>query len=768
MNKLFAYTISALCIALLAACSSTSKIPEGEQLFTGLKKIKYVNYTDGDHFDETKKELDAALAAKPNGSLFGSSYYRSPIQFRLWMWNAFSDSESKMGKWLTKNFGKAPILMSQVNPELRTSVAESVLKNKGYFRGKVDYETFTQSNPKKGKIGYTVKMNHLFTLDSIEYENFPPVPDSLIDATLSDAKIHRGDPFDVSTLESERQRIGTLLRNNGYFYYQPNYASYLADTLAVPGKVQLKMELADGVPEQALHQWYIGKIDIDIRKQFMERLNDSITRRSSVIHFNGKRPKLRPRIITRNVKFRKGQQYSYENYLESLNKLTAMGLFNVIDFKFTPRDTLPTCDTLDLRLNCVLDKPYDFYIETNLTGKTTGRLGPGLSLGFTKRNAFRGGEKLNVNLWGSYEWQTGHKYDGSSSKVNSYEYGLEASLEFPRLVLPGFRLRTKFYSQPSTYLKVSFDDLNRAGFFRRRVISSEWTYRFQTSATTIHQFSPLIIEYDYMLSSTEKFDSIRQANPYLDVSMRNQFVPKMRYTYIYMSPSDYRNPIYWETTVSEAGNILSLGYMAAGKKWGTKDKKMFSNEYAQFLKIETDFRKTWSLTEQSQLVGHLNLGFLWAYGNSEIAPYNEQFYVGGANSLRAFTVRTIGPGSYVAPDNQISYMDQTGDLKFVANLEYRFPLFGKLSGATFLDAGNVWTLRDSDTREGGKFEFKNTFDQLALGTGVGLRYDIGYFVIRLDWGIALHFPFDTGKSGYFNTPSFKDGQSIHLAIGYPF
>ena len=192
---------------------------------------------------------------------------------------------------------------------------------------------------------------------------------------------------------------------------------------------------------------------------------------------------------------------------------------------------------------------------------------------------------------------------------------------------------------------------------------------------------------------------------------------------------------------------------------------MFKNPYAQFLKVETDYSKTWQLTEHSKLVGHVNMGVVWAYGNAISAPYSEQFYVGGANSIRAFNERSIGPGRYHAKTSYLSYLDQTGDMKLQANLEYRPRLFGNLYGALFLDAGNVWTLRSDSDRPGAVFKPKNILKEMALGTGVGIRYDLDFFVLRLDWGIGLHLPY---RNGFYNFDRFKDSQSLHFAIGYPF
>lgn len=762
-------TLAVLSFIILSfvSCSTTKNIPDNDQLFVGLNKIQYNNYEKGEHFDTTQEEVEAALATAPNGALFGSSYYRTPFPYGLWIWNAFSNSKGKVPKWITKTFGKAPVLMSWVNPELRASVATSVLRNHGYVHANVGYDVVTQKNPKKAKINYTVNVNKLLTVDTISYANFPEVADSLIKATATERLIHSGAPFDVSSLDAERARITTLFRNNGYYYYQSGFASYLADTVSVPGKAQLRLQMADGIPEIAKHKWYIGKIKINFMKQFREQLDNSFTHRHFTVNFNGRRPPIRPRIILRDLKLRPRQMYSYSKYLESANKINGSGLFSSVQFGFTPRDTTASCDTLDLTLTCVFNKPYDFYIETNYINKENGRTGPQLILGLTKYNAFRGGEKIDINLHGSYEGQTKNDMQGMSSGVNSYEYGADLSVEFPRLLVP-FLKRRRFYTTPSTVAKASVNVLKRPDYFKMHTASGEWTYRWQRKVNKMHEFSPLTLKYQYLNYVTKKFDEIMYENPYLYATMQDVFIPKMRYTYKYTSPLNYLNPISLEATITESGNLLSLGYMAAGHKWDEKEKQMFKNAYAQFFKIETDFTKKWQLNSKSQLVAHINAGVLYSYGNSDAAPYSEQFYVGGANSIRAFAVRSIGPGSYITDVSHLSYLDQTGDIKLQMNLEYRCNLFGNLYGATFLDAGNVWSMKDDGYRPGAQFKFKNVLKEMALGTGVGIRYDLEFLILRLDWGVGLHVPYETGKKGFYNIPNFHDGQSLHFAVGYPF
>lgn len=819
---------------LLSSCSTTQNIPDGDQLFVGLTKINYERGDSGvpaavanKNFITTQEEVEAALATAPNGALFGSSYHRTPFPYGLWIWNAFSGKDGKVAKWLTESFGKQPVLMSWVNPELRAQVAQTVLHNHGYFHGQVGYNVVTQRNPKKAKIGYDVTMGPLLTIDSISYLGFPAEADSLIKATAHQSLLHTGDAFTAAALDGERTRISTLFRNNGYYYYQPAYASYLADTVSVPGKAQLRLQLANGIAEEARRKYYIGNITVNLQKNFMQEPTDSLRRRTFTLRYNGKRSPVRPRVVMGAMRLRHRQPYSYDQYLESANALNATGLFSMTDFQFNRRDGLDVSeidfirelekpsdflaltsnlssrrvslspllsdDTLDLVVNCVFDRPYDVYFETNFTKRTIGRMGPELKIGFTKRNAFRGGEKLDVNLHGSYEWQT----RSSSGDMNTYEYGADVSLEFPRLVAPfmgGNQIRRRMERMrergitpnpnrwrrvATTMAKVSSDIVRRPGYYKMHIVSGEWTYRWQPSATSRHEFSPLTLKYQYMNSHTEKFDSIIENSPYLAATMSDYFIPQMRYTYVYASPADKLNPIRWELTLSESGNLTSLAYMAAGKKWNEEDKELFKNPYAQFVKVETDFTKTWQLSQHSQLVGHLNAGLGICFGNSSDLPFSERFYIGGANSVRAYPLRSIGPGRFMGDykgNRQLSYLLQNGDVKLQANLEYRQRLFGNLHGAVFLDAGNVWLRKDLEIGiddisimfKEAYFRFGEFFKQMAVGTGVGLRYDLDFLILRLDWGIGLHVPYETTKSGFYNVDKFSRHQTLHFAIGYPF
>ena len=434
---LISLSVMSAFLLLLSACSTTSALPDGEQLYIGMKPTLYKNYQSNKHFAATQEELDLVLATTPNAALLGSPSHRSPFPVGLWIWNAFTPNTTKFSRWIVRTFGSTPVLMSNTTPDLRVTVGQNLLRKRGYFNGKITYEKLTQKNPKKGKLQYTVDMGHLWTIDSLRYTNFPPVADSLITKNLDKALLHKGDAFDVATLEQERKRITDLFRNNGYYYYQNNDASYLADTTNVYGVANVRLQMADSVGSKALRPWQIGKVTINLQRQFMEQLHNKQSFRDVTVNYNGKRTPLRLRTIANDLKVWPGSLYNNELVERSQQQLNGSGLFAATNFTFTPRDSTDSCSILDMTVDCTFDKPYDFYIEAYAKGKTSGQYGPEGNIGLIKRNAFRNGEKLDLRAHGSYEWSFNNDGNGQDRLgVSNYNYGLEGSLQIPRLVNP--------------------------------------------------------------------------------------------------------------------------------------------------------------------------------------------------------------------------------------------------------------------------------------------------------------------------------------------
>ena len=756
---------------LLSACSTTRNLPEGEVLYTGIEEIKVENADESKAGEATMDEIEAALAYPPNNALLGSSSLRVPFPFGLWVYNAFVNKEGKLGKWIFRKLAAKPVLISTVNPEVRVKVARNLLNEYGYFQGESAFEVIPdEKNPRKAKLAYTITMNHPYTLDSVEYVHIRHRADSLIDATAGERLLRTGDPFNVIRLQAERERISSMLRDNGYYYFRPDFITYQADTTLVPGKVTLRVAPKESLPRTALRTWRLGDISVWLNGYNNEPPTDSVRYKNLTVHYEGKL-RVRPSVLYKRLYLKPGDLYSQRAQERTQTALARLGIFRYTELSYAPCDTTRRQDTLDLRVNAAYDLPLDGELELNVTAKSNDQVGPGAVFSVTKRNIFGGGETFGVKLRGSYEWQTGNKLDDNSSKINSYELGLSTTLTFPRVLFPAWGRRDMDMPAATTF-RLYADQMNRARFFKLLAFGGEAAYEFQPSATSRHSVTPFKLAYNLLQRTTAEFDSITNVNRALKESLQDQFVPSMSYTYTYDdSPlTDRAHHLWWQASVTQAGLVVNGLYALAGERFGKEGKKLLGNPFAQFLKGILEARYDYDLGKKQHLVGRVMAGAIYSYGNARTSPYNEQFYIGGANSIRAFTIRSIGPGRYFqnSADNQYAYIDRTGDIKFEANLEYRFPILGDLHGATFLDCGNIWLLRQDEGRPGGQLKWGSFLNDLALGTGFGLRYDLSFIVIRFDVGIGLHLPYDTGKKGYYNIPRFKEGMGYHFAIGYPF
>jgi outer membrane protein assembly factor BamA len=441
-----------------------------------------------------------------------------------------------------------------------------------------------------------------------------------------------------------------------------------------------------------------------------------------------------------------------------------MGIFSAVSIEATT-DTLSDKRKLDVAVSCTLDQPLEASIEVNASSKSNSYIGPGITLGVTNKNIFGGGEQFSVKLNGSYEWQTGS--DNKGGIFNSYEFGLTTSLAFPRLLAPKFIPRRRRQIN-WTRFSLNADLLNRPHFFKMAQFNMAMSYDWQATRRATMSYTPFKLTYTKMINTTAEFDSIMAANPAVALSFENQFIPQMQYSYLYERNYDKNNTLNLSISVQEAGNVFWSIYELAGKKDGQKE--LFGTPFSQFVKGQLQLVYSRRLEgTNTWIVSRGAVGAAHAYGNSSQVPYAEQFYCGGANSVRAFTVRSIGPGSYRDPNaGKTGYFDQTGTFKFEANVECRFPLVGIINGALFVDAGNVWLLKDDPSRPGGTLKGSTFLRDLALGTGFGLRVDLSMIVVRGDLGIGIHAPYDTGKSGYYNMRNFGSSLAFHLAIGYPF
>lgn len=748
--------------ALLAvSCSTTRRLGADDILYTGVKKIE-INTPEGvKAAPGLAGDIKDAVNVAPNNCLI-SPYLRYPFPLGLWVYNNWSNPPKGFRHWLYEKLVAEPVLISDVRPEVRTEMIDEILDNNGYFRGHASFELLQGKNKKKARILYKISTGPEYLIDSVEL-----LPDTcrlnhLIDSVAAKSTYLRaGTRYCTDSLSAERIRIANAVRNRGYYFFKPDYVEYLADSTLAPERIALRMVIASNTPKAALVPWRTGSITTHILRNRGGGTPDTFqTRRGTVIQMMPSR--LRRKLIPECITFREGKTFSVRDMDRTQTYLSRTGIFNGIEINVFP-DTLEGKRELDVDISCTFDAPLEASLEVNVASKSNSYLGPGLMFGLTNKNLFGGGEQLSVNLTGSYEWQTGR--DRKGSIFNSYEVGLTTTLAFPRLLVPGFVTRSR-RELNWTRISLNIDLLNRPHYFRMAQFNAAFSYDWRINRYATSTITPVKITYTKLMNSTAEFDSIMDVNPAIAESFRSQFIPQIAYSYVYDRNFDGNNAINWQFTVQEAGNVCWAIYELCGKK---SEKELFSTPFSQFIKGSTQLVYSRRLWGDNWLVTRAAVGAAHAYGNSSQVPYSEQFYVGGANSIRAYTVRSVGPGSYKVPENLINgYFDQTGTFKFEFNVEYRFPIFGPLHGAVFFDSGNVWLLRKDPLRPGGQLRASSFFRDLATGTGAGLRVDIGMLVIRGDLGVGIHLPYDTGKKGYYNMTSFKNSLAFHLAIGYPF
>lgn len=752
-------------LLLVTSCSTTSKLGENDILYTGVKRLKYhedsVRVNPG-----VKDDIFTAINVRPNNPLY-SPYYRTPFPIGLMIYNHIDEDATGFKGWLYKHFAAKPVLIKRVNPQARVDMINTILRNNGYFTSSASYTLIpSKDNPKKAKISYDININPPYTIGNVEYTGDREPVMQLVDSL---ARVNRylktGSRYCLDSLSAVRIDITNFVRNRGYYFFRPEYIQYLADSVQDKGIIHLRMIPSSDIPNNAMMRYIVHDITASVLNDDAVGEPDTvISDRCTLIRYEP--VYIKNHVIPSCIRARKGRTFRVNSIDRTQAALSRLGIFSTVDIQVNPLDSV-TPDgegLLDLDIYCQLDKPWEVSFEMHGKSKSNSFIGPGIEVAATHKNAFGAGEKFKVDLYGDYEWQTsGGDYKGSD--FNSYEFGIESNLDFPRLLAPKFLYPSRRYTN-WTRFSLSADLMNRPRFFKMAQLSAAMTWEWHGSRYSSHELSPFKLTYNKMFSSSHEFDSAMNANPALAQSFKDVFIPKIEYTYTFDRDITRRDHITLTAGIAEAGNIAS-GIWSIFKSTGTKE--IFGSSISQFVKAQAQVVWLRKLGIEGDLAMRLFMGAAHAYGNSSEIPYREQFYVGGSNSIRAFAVRTIGPGKFHREyRDRYTYYDQTGTFKFEANAEYRFPILGYFKGAVFLDTGNIWLLEDDEHRPGGQLNMKNFFKELAVGTGLGLRFDMSMLVVRADLGIGIHLPYDTGKSGYYNIPKFKDGLAFHLAIGYPF
>ncbi len=763
-----------------AGCSTTRRLPEGEVLYTGVKYIHTNQEGRDDVRASVADDVDAGLKVEPNGSFLGSAHYRWPMQFGLWAYNAlYTERTHGLRHWLFTTLKSDPILVSQVNPSLRSRAAEITMDDNGYFGGTVAYEVYpNKHNARKASIGYTVTYPTPYRYARIDYI---PTESGEVNHIVENARqescLKPGDIFSASALEEERTRLVNLLRSSGFYLYGPDNIRYLADSTGGKHEVALRVYLAEEqTATDVLQRCVVDSVLLALDNGNGLEPNHFDTLGFCTIGYRGAKLRVRPNILRSCIPFSEGEVYSdllTQRVKTSLNRLNTFK-YNQVQYALLPSDSASRADSVNrmlMKVTATYDYPYDGQLEFNVITKDNHQTGPGLSLKVNRRNCFRGGELLSTEFTSSYEWLTGkNSYSDGNNLLNSYEFGLKTSLTYPRLLLPRGIHVNHDYPVSTTYA-LSLNIMRRSGFFQMFKGTGEVRYDFYTNSVSSHSFCPIQLSYTSMMQTSYSFDSIVSANKVLQQSFSNRFIPAIGYTYLYDNRSLNKNRLtqqWLQVSLTEAGGLLDLCTGLFGSK-PQGERQLLWQRFSQFVKGTVDFRNYFQLNRSTVLATRLLGGVAYAYGNSTVVPYSEQFYIGGANSLRGFSVRSLGPGRFKKGSDRYAYMDQTGDIKLEGNVELRFPFAGDLQGALFADAGNIWTMRDEESRPGGKFDADHLLQSLATDVGLGFRYDLGLLVVRFDIGVPLHDPTTSTEGKYYNiSGSFFGNLGYHLAVGYPF
>ena len=562
--------------ALLAACSTTRRLGADEVLYTGVKKIRIEPDSGVVLSAAAESAVKEPLSVAPNNPLY-SPYLRTPLPIGLWAWNYFYTPKEKGFKyWFYKRLAKQPVLISKVQPELRTRVAEQVLENYGYFGSRASDSLLYRKHGRKAKVNYTLRIAPPFRYAEISYPAVEGGLKPLVDSMHATSLLRTGAQYNLDTLTLERQRIARLLRNRGYYYFRPEYLEYLADTTISPQRVAVRLNLKPNIPAVALKPYRVGDITVRLTNIRPGPTDTLRLRNATVI---AQQPmKIRPKILARALALEPGQLFTVDAQSRTQTSLNKLGIFRSVNLSVTPLDSLRGADTLDVTLEAQFDYPLEAALETDVTTKSNSFIGPGITFKLSNNNLFRGGEVLALKLNGSYEWQTGNRNSGGrSSRLNSYELGLNANLNIPRLLLPESMTRRLRYPG-STSFQLGVDLMNRPSFFRLIAFSGSAGYNFQTSPYSRHGLTVFKLTYNKLLHTTESFDRTMDENPAIAMSFRNQFVPSIGYTYTFDKTygATGNRRLYWQNSVTSAGNLLSGILRAFGER---QPQNLFGNRF---------------------------------------------------------------------------------------------------------------------------------------------------------------------------------------------
>jgi len=771
--------------ASLVSCSTTKYVGENEYL---LQQV--VVKTDDKSISTS--ELKRNIKQKPNLKILGA------WRFHLGLYNLSGRNGKKgINKWL-RRIGEEPVIYDDFQTQRSIKQLKIFLQKKGYYDAEI-MDTVVYRK-KKAKVYYTIKAHEPYRYQKI-YNQVGDLPENflsssqkkseLVDSNLirkyivSDtihSAIKKNEKVDSDLLSSERNRIAKMLKNKGYFNFSREYIHFMMDSTSKDHHMDVFVGVKEPVDERVKKKYKINDIciftDYDPKQMLM---NDSIyLSQLDTMTFEGvkfiyrNKMKLTPNILLSTIQLHKGDLYQLKKVEETYTRLQSLNQFKFLNVKFQEEESEGEFG----KLNCILQlTPYNkqFY-SVELEGtNSSGNIGFSGNLNYQHRNLFKGAEVLDVQL--SLSKETIKSND--QSNFNSSEYGIKAKMSIPKFMLPFFsaeKFRKTYY--PKTTFSLSYNYQERPDY-TRTIVDASFGYLWKSSKYIQHTFNLLELNFvDVKNLSSNFFASLK--NLYIRNSFSDHVIATSRYSFTYndQNMKAARNFTYFRFNFETAGNTLNLYNSLRGQKKKLdinsegevegKYHQLFGIRYAQYLKADVEYRFKYYMNRANSLVYRVFFGMGYPYGNLDVLPFEKSYFSGGSNGIRAWQVRSLGPGSYDGGTS--NYPNNTADLKIEANIEYRFKLLGALEGALFLDAGNIWSISEKDDRPGADFEFDRFYKEIALGSGFGVRADLKFILFRLDLGLKLRDPSLTeGERWIIKERPFKFSQFVYnIGIGYPF
>ena len=749
---------------LATSCSNTRYLPKDELLYIGGKvKVQDDSITKKDR-KNLRQVMEGMLRPKPNRKILG-------LRFRLYMYNLAGAPKKEKGlrHWLRYKVGEPPVLFSRVDLEFNKNILRNYAENKSYFNTRVAADSTRKG--KRATADFIVKPGMPYKIKQVIFPADTLELEQAITSIKDKSFLIPGEHYDLDKIKAERERIDVHLKEKGYFYFGADYLKIQVDSTVGKHQVDLLMKVKYDTPKLARNVYRIN--NIMVYPNYSVSKEKAITTADSIQQYHGftiidAKKTFNPRIFDRTLYFKKNDLYNRTNHNLSLNRLVNLGTFKFVKNQFFISDTIGNYLNAYYYLTPLTRKS----IRVEILGKTNSAnyTGTELNVNWSNRNTFRGAELLNISVFGGLEVQLGGQSDG----FNVYRAGSEANLIWPRFLAP---VRTSSSSGfvPKTKLTIGYEYQLRSKLYSLNSFKTSFGYLWKENMRKEHQFNVTDITYVSPGHVTPLYREQAAANESLNKVIQKQLIfgPTYSYTYTNTMETAKKHTIYFKGAMDFAGNLAGLITSADIKKGDTT--KVLGVPFSQFVKMETEFRHYLKLSDRSQLASRMIIGAGYAYGNSSEMPFIKQFFIGGTNSIRAFRARSVGPGTYNSDMETNSFLpDQSGDIKFEVNTELRAKLFSVVHGAVFVDAGNIWLMNDNPAKPGGTFSGK-FLNELAVGTGLGLRFDLSFLILRTDLGIPLRIPslpegqrWVIDKIDFGNRTWRRDNLIFNLAIGYPF